>query len=101
MAKNYSAKGREDSTRSVFIETNPYATRFFQIDVLPLQTKSLESDNDYNQRRNRQTAQINAATSAASRKSFWDHFSKSLVTIQVFTNETWAPTRLKNGGKLG
>ena len=29
-----------------------------------------------------------------------DHFSKSLVTIQVFTSETWAPTRLKNGGKL-
>ena len=33
-------------------------------------------------------------------KIFWDHFSKSLVTIQVFTSETWAPTRLKNGGKL-
>ena len=33
------------------------------------------------------------------KKIFWDHFSKSLVTIQVFTSETWAPTRLKNGGK--
>ena len=33
-------------------------------------------------------------------KIFWDHFSKSLVTIQVFTSETWAPTRLKNGGKF-
>lgn len=36
---------------------------------------------------------------SASKKIFWDHFSKSLVTIQVFTSETWAPTRLKNGGK--
>ena len=36
---------------------------------------------------------------APGKKIFWDHFSKSLVTIQVFTSETWAPTRLKNGGK--
>ena len=39
-------------------------------------------------------------TERESRKIFWDHFSKSLVTIQVFKSETWAPTRLKNGGKL-
>ena len=37
---------------------------------------------------------------AAGKKIFWDHCSKSLVTIQVFTSETWAPTRLKNGGKF-
>ena len=34
----------------------------------------------------------------ASKKIFWDHFSKSLVTIQVFTSGTWAPIGLKNGG---
>ena len=34
----------------------------------------------------------------ACRKIFWDHFSKSLVTIQVFTSATWAPIGLKNGG---
>ena len=43
---------------------------------------------------------VTSRTTARSRKIFWDHFSKSLVTIQVFTSETWAPTRLKNGGKL-
>ena len=31
-------------------------------------------------------------------KIFCDHFSKSLVTIQVFTSGTWAPTGFKNGG---
>ena len=31
---------------------------------------------------------------------FWDHFSKSLVTIQVFTSETWAPTRAQKWRKI-
>ena len=35
---------------------------------------------------------------AGCKKIFWDHFSKSLVTIQVFASETWAPIGLKNGG---
>jgi len=35
---------------------------------------------------------------AACKKIFWDHFSKSLVAIQVFTSGTWAPIGLSNVG---
>ena len=49
------------------------------------------------------TARVHARVRAyaARKQTFWDHFSKSLVTIQVFTSGTWALTkpRLKNGGK--
>ena len=39
-------------------------------------------------------------TRKKSRKIFWDHFSKSLVTIQVFTSETLASNQAQKWRKL-